>query len=287
MKLQIVSGLSGSGKTIALQVLEDLDYYCIDNLPMELLSELVNKSLKNRLYLDKVAIGIDARTLGSDLFNFSDIIKKIDEHGIEYNVLFLHAQTPILLKRFSETRRKHPLTNKLTSLEEAIEQERVILDSIRGAADQQIDTSSINVHELRDKIKHMISLDNQPVMALQFVSFGFKHGLPDEMDLMFDMRCLPNPHWEPALRPLTGKDAAVAKFLDKHESCDDMFDDIRHYVEKWLPCFEENNRNYLTIAIGCTGGQHRSVYMVERLTRYFSKKREAVIARHKELSNHS
>ena len=284
MKLQIVSGLSGSGKTIALQVLEDLDYYCIDNLPLELLSELVDKSLKDRLYLDKVAIGIDARTVGSNFSEFHEIIQQIKNNNIDCQVLFLHAQTSVLLKRFSETRRKHPLTNELTSLEEAIERERLILEMIRDESCQQIDTSNSNVHQLRDQIKHLITLNNQPVMALQFLSFGFKHGLPSDMDMMFDMRCLPNPHWETALRPLTGRDKAVADFLDQHESCDEMFADIQQYIEKWLPCFEDNNRNYLTIAIGCTGGHHRSVYMVERLARYFKQQRESVIARHKELS---
>ena len=284
MKLQIVSGLSGSGKTIALQVLEDLDYYCIDNLPLELLSDLVEKSLKDRPYLEKVAIGIDARTLGNDFSEFSEIIHNINDNDIDCDVLFLNAQTNILLKRFSETRRKHPLTNEQTSLEEAIERERLVLEAIRNESSQQIDTSNTNVHQLRDQIKHLITLNNQPVMALQFLSFGFKHGLPGDMDMMFDMRCLPNPHWEPELRPLTGKDKAVADFLDQHKSCDEMFRDIQQYVEKWLPCFEENNRNYLTIAIGCTGGQHRSVYMVERLAHYFEQQRESVIARHKELN---
>ncbi len=284
MKLQIVSGLSGSGKTIALQVLEDLDYYCIDNLPLELLSELVEKSLKNRPYLDKVAIGIDARTLGSNFSEFSTIIQQINSDDINCDVLFLDAKTNILLKRFSETRRKHPLTNEQTSLEEAIERERLVLELIRTESNQQIDTSNTNVHQLRDKVKHFITLNNQPVMALQFLSFGFKHGLPSDMDMMFDMRCLPNPHWEVELRSLTGKDQAVADFLSQHDSCNEMFDDIQRYVEKWLPCFENNNRNYLTIAIGCTGGQHRSVYMVEKLTHYFKKQRESVIARHKELS---
>ncbi len=284
MKLQIVSGLSGSGKTIALQVLEDMDYYCIDNLPLELLSELVDKSLRDRLYIDKVAIGIDARTLGSNFSGFSEIIKQTQDCGIECEILFLHAQTSILLKRFSETRRKHPLTNEQTSLEEAIERERLILNMIQEEASQQIDTSTCNVHQLRDKIKNLVMLNNQPLMALQFLSFGFKHGLPDEVDIMFDMRCLPNPHWEPELRPLTGKDQEVVDFLDQQVSCDEMFADIQQYIEKWLPCFEDNNRNYFTVAIGCTGGQHRSVYMVERLTNYFSQKRSSVIARHKELS---
>ena len=283
MKLQIVSGLSGSGKTIALQVLEDLDYYCIDNLPLELLSELVRKSLKSRRYPAKIAIGVDSRTLGSEFYNFSDIIQEIKDSGIDYNVLFLHASTAVLLKRYSETRRKHPLTDDHTSLEEAIEQERQLLNNFAQEAHQQIDTSSSNIHQLRDRIRQLIDLHNQPVMALQFVSFGFKHGLPDEMDIMFDMRCLPNPHWQPELRALTGKDAAVADFLNQHDSCDQMFDDIRNYIEKWLPCFEANNRSYLTIAIGCTGGQHRSVYMVERLIQYFSATRDSVIARHKEL----
>jgi UPF0042 nucleotide-binding protein len=283
MKLQIVSGLSGSGKTIALQVLEDLDYYCIDNLPLELLSELVEKSLKNWQYLDKVAIGIDARTLGDNFSEFPQIIQQVKDDGIDCHVLFLHAQTSILLKRFSETRRKHPLTNEQTSLEEAIDRERLILSMIRDESNQQIDTSTCNVHQLRDKIKLLDTLNSQPIMALQFLSFGFKHGLPDDMDMMFDMRCLPNPHWEPSLRPLTGKNQPVIDFLDKQESCDEMFNDIQQYIEKWLSCFEDNNRNYLTIAIGCTGGQHRSVYMVERLTQHFKKHRESVIARHKEL----
>lgn len=284
MKLQIVSGLSGSGKTIALQVLEDLDYYCIDNLPLELLSELVEKSLKDRLHIDKIAVGIDARTLGSNFSGFVEILHTIEQLNIECHVLFLHAQTSILLKRFSETRRKHPLTNEQTSLEEAINQERQILAMIENEADQQIDTSNTNVHQLRDQIKDIITLNNQPVMALQFLSFGFKHGLPVDMDMMFDMRCLPNPHWEPELRSFTGKDQAVIDFLDQQESCNEMFADIREYVDKWLSCFEENNRNYLTIAIGCTGGQHRSVYMVEKLANYFKQHRESVIARHKELA---
>jgi UPF0042 nucleotide-binding protein len=283
MKLQIVSGLSGSGKTIALQVYEDLNYYCIDNMPLELLPELVNKSLKNRLYLDKIAVGIDARTLGSEFCDFAQVLEDLKDIGVECDILFLHAKTNILLKRFSETRRKHPLTNKQTSLEEAIEREQLILKMIKDEANQKIDTSSINVHQLRDKIKQSVMLSDQPVMALQFVSFGFKHGIPDEMDLMFDMRCLPNPHWVPELRPLTGKDEPVQKFLSQHDSFDEMFEDICNYLEKWLPCFEENNRSYLTVAIGCTGGQHRSVYMVERLTQYFSGQRDSVIARHKEL----
>ncbi len=283
MILQIVSGLSGSGKTIALQVLEDMDYYCIDNMPLELLPELVEKSLKNRRYLDRIAIGIDARTLGSDFIDFPELIQKIKDNGIECNILYLHAQTAILLKRFSETRRRHPLTNDQTSLEEAIERERLVLDAIKHSASQQIDTSATNVHQLRDKIKLIVSATEQPIMTLQFLSFGFKHGMPDEMDLMFDMRYLPNPHWEPELRPLTGKDKAVADFLDQQEAVNEMFTDIREHIEKWLPCFEDNNRTYLTVAIGCTGGQHRSVYMVERLAQYFSGQRDFVIARHKEL----
>ncbi len=283
MKLQIVSGLSGSGKTIALQVLEDLDYYCIDNLPLELLSELVEKSLQDRLYLDKIAVGIDARTAGNNFAHFSEVLKTIKTMGIEWHVLFLNAETDILLKRFSETRRKHPLSNQKTSLEEAIDKERLILSMIQDEADQYIDTSNTNVHQLRDKIKNIITLNNQPIMALQFLSFGFKHGKPEDMDIMFDLRCLPNPHWHPELRVLTGKDQAVVDFLNQQDSVNEMFDDIQQYITKWLSCFEENNRNYLTIAIGCTGGQHRSVYMVERLTQFFQQQREAVIARHKEL----
>ena len=284
MKLQIVSGLSGSGKTIALQVLEDLGYYCIDNLPLELLSELVEKSLSKRVDSDKIAVGIDARTAGNNFSNFSDILQTIQQKNIQYDVLFLSAKTPILLKRFSETRRKHPLSNTHTSLEEAIIHEKCLLQGIQQEANQKIDTSVSNSHQLRHNIKQLVTLNNQPIMALQFLSFGFKHGLPDDMDLMFDMRCLPNPHWEPHLRALTGKDSAVIEFLDQQGECHDMFNDIKDYIQKWLPCYEQNNRNYLTIAIGCTGGQHRSVYMVEKLAHEFKQQREAVIARHKEQS---
>ncbi len=283
MKLHIISGLSGSGKTIALQVLEDLDYYCIDNLPLELLSELVDKCLNKQCNIENIAVGIDARTAGNSFANFSEILHKIKQIDIELHVLFLHAQTDILLKRFSETRRKHPLSNDKMCLEEAINKERLILSMIQDKADQQFDTSNTNVHQLRDNIKNMVMLNAQPIMALQFLSFGFKHGLPDDMDMMFDMRCLPNPHWVPELRSLTGQDKAVADFLDQQESCIDMYNDIKHYIEKWLTCFENNNRNYLTIAIGCTGGQHRSVYMVEKLSNYFKQQREAVISRHKEM----
>jgi len=285
MKLQIISGLSGSGKTIALQVLEDMDYYCIDNLPLELFSELLEKSLKDRLYIDRVAIGIDARTIRSEMSGFKQMIAKLEASGIECSVLYLHAKTNILLKRFSETRRKHPLTNEQTSLAEAIEKEQLILTEIQAEAQHNIDTSNTNVHQLRDKIKLIISITEQPIMSLQFLSFGFKHGLPNEMDIMFDLRCLPNPHWEPELRQLTGQDSAVINFLDQQASCNTMFTDIKHYIEKWIPCFEENNRTYLTVAIGCTGGQHRSVYMVECLKNYFSQQRESVIARHKEFFN--
>jgi UPF0042 nucleotide-binding protein len=283
MKFQIVSGLSGSGKTTALHVLEDMDYYCIDNLPLELLDELVVKSLKDRLYIDKIAVGIDARTIARDFSDFSEVMRKINTIGIECDVLYLYAQTGILKKRFSETRRKHPLTNEQTSLEEAIDRERVILAGIENVSNQKIDTSNINVHQLKDKIKNLIKINDQPIMALQFLSFGFKHGLPDEVDLMFDMRCLPNPYWEPALRALTGQDKAVADFIEQQPVSHEMFEDIRQFIEKWLVKYEQDNRNYFTVAIGCTGGQHRSVYMVERLAKHFSRKREAVIARHKEL----
>jgi len=285
MKLHIISGLSGSGKTIALQVLEDLNYYCIDNLPLELLSELVDKCLNKQCGygIDKMAVGIDARTAGNSFANFADIVERIKQSSIELHIIFLHAETDILLKRFSETRRKHPLSGDNISLEEAINKEKLLLSMIQNEAEQQIDTSTTNVHQLRDNIKNTITLNNQPIMALQFLSFGFKHGMPDDMDMMFDMRCLPNPHWVPELRSLTGQDQAVADFLAQQESCTDMYNDIKHYINKWLSCFESNNRNYLTIAIGCTGGQHRSVYMVERLASYFKQQREAVIARHKEL----
>lgn len=283
MKLQIVSGLSGSGKTIALHVLEDLGYYCIDNLPLELLGSFV-KTIQQQQYIEAIAVGIDARTLGCNFNIFAQQLQEFKTHGCECNVLFLEADTRVLLKRFSETRRRHPLSKEGATLEEAIDSERELLSPIANEADLTLDTSNTNIHQLREKIRQYVHMSDTSIMTLQIVSFGFKNGLPDEMDLLFDMRCLPNPHWEPTLRSLTGKDKAVADFLEQQALTHKMFNDIKSFLETWMPYFEQENRNYLTVAIGCTGGQHRSVYMAERLNNYFRKKRGSVLVRHKELA---
>jgi len=278
MQLILISGLSGSGKSIALNVLEDGGYYCVDNLPASLLPDTV--AFLEKSGNDHVAISIDVRS-GETLNQLPHHIADLKQKGVDLRVLFLEAQTDALVKRFSETRRRHPLSTGERSLTECIQMERELLDGI-GALSHRIDTSELSPNTLRAWIKDIIALDRSR-LTLLFQSFGFKHGIPLDADLVFDIRCLPNPHYDPLLRPLTGKDEPVIAFLDKEPDAQAMLDDIRTYVEKWLPCFIRDNRNYLTVAIGCTGGQHRSVYFSERLTAYF-RNRQQVLVRHRELS---
>ena len=286
MKLIIISGLSGSGKSIALNVLEDLNYYCIDNLPTGMLSSLADEILnsKDNTY-ESFAVGIDARNLAAELENFPHTIKALKERELDCETFFLEAEENTLIKRFSETRRKHPLTNNNISLNEAIRQERLLLSPVRNYADLCIDTTQTTIHQLRDLVKQrVVSTDNHQTMSLLFESFGFKHGIPTNADFVFDVRCLPNPHWEPALRNKTGSDPEVIEYLEKSEEVDKLSLDIVQFLDNWLNKFETDNRNYMTIAIGCTGGQHRSVYMVEKLAQLFNKKRNGIITRHRELS---
>jgi len=282
MRLYIVSGVSGSGKSTALHVFEDLEYYCIDNLPVALLLAFAEQCT-NKVFPQNAAIGIDARNVHEDIQRFPEILEKLKSLGIKCELLFFNADNNILIKRFSETRRKHPLTQDGVTLAEAIENERALLDPISNCADLIVDTSHYNIYQLRDMVKNRVADKPSETLSIQFLSFGFKHGVPGDADFVFDTRCLPNPYWESSLRKLSGLDADVITFLEKQPLVKKMFDDISNFIQSWLPQYEAGNRSYLTIAIGCTGGQHRSVYLVERLSKYFTKTKKNVTTRHREL----
>lgn len=284
MKLIIVSGRSGSGKSTALNVLEDLGFYCIDNLPASLLHELGKQSTHSEdQRLSKVAVSIDARNLPSGIENFSRIIDDYRQQGSEVDVLYLDAKNDTLLKRFHATRRKHPLSNTSRSLKEAIEQERHILGPISDHSDLIIDTSELSLYELRDLVKLRVAGRKSQHMALLFQSFGFKHGVPSDADFVFDVRCLPNPYWDPSLRKFTGLDQPVIDFLASQPEPAEMASDIIKFLSSWIPRFRDSNRSYMTIAIGCTGGQHRSVYLCELVGRHFATDDDNVQIRHKEI----
>lgn len=285
MKLIIVSGLSGSGKTVALHVLEDLKYYCIDNLPIGMLPSLADEIVRaNQHGVQWFAVGIDARNLSGELINFPDALKALSDAGIECEIYFLEADDLTLLKRFSETRRKHPLSNDEVPLNEAIIQERQLLEPVSSRADLRIDTSMTNIHQLRDIIRNRVQSAAKSRLSIQFQSFGFKHGIPVDADFVFDIRCIPNPHWVTELRHLSGLDKAVVDYLERHDDVHRMYEDIKQFIENWIDYFEADNRSYMTIAIGCTGGHHRSIYMVERLAEYFRRQRSGILTRHRELT---
>lgn len=286
MKLVVISGASGSGKTTALHVLEDLDYYCIDNLPVGLLPDFAEKmrALPGGLG-ERVAVGIDARNPAMDLHHFPQIIEQLRANGVNCQTLYLDADDAILLKRFSETRRKHPLSGDQRPLADAIRDERLLLAPIADLADLHTDTSHSNIHQLRDLIRSRIEAQQQSTLSILFLSFGFKHGVPMDADYMFDARCLPNPHWEAPLRALTGRDEPVAEFLHGQELVEQFTEQVGDFLRNWIPHFEADNRNYLTIAIGCTGGQHRSVYLAERLGQEFQHDYANVLIRHRELAD--
>jgi len=278
MQLFLISGLSGSGKSVALNVLEDSGYYCVDNLPAELLHVLTN-NLK-LAGVKKVAVSVDARS-GNSFLLLPQYIEKLKQQGIDVHVLFLDAKTETLVKRFSETRRLHPLNDGARTLPECVALERELLADIANIG-HHIDTSELNANALRAWIKQFITLDRAR-LTLLFESFGFKNGLPLDADLVYDVRCLPNPHYDPVLRPLTGRDQPVIDFLEGTPIVQKMYADIRDFVETWLPGFVADNRSYLTVAIGCTGGQHRSVYLAEKLAQHF-KAQQQVLLRHRELA---
>ena len=285
MRIIIVSGLSGSGKTIALQTLEDLECYCVDNLPFKLIGPLTQQILAASAALPPtVAIGVDARNFFDELSQFPTMLAELRGSGLPVQVVFLQADEEILLKRYSETRRRHPLDLGNMSLREAIRHERRLLGPVVACADLIIDTSDTNLYQLRELIRARVHDTPDEAMSLLIESFGFKNGVPSDADFMFDVRCLPNPHWEPLLRPLTGRDAPVAEFLNRHAEVTAMVEDLRRFLQVWLPRFEASDRSYLTVAIGCTGGQHRSVFIAEALGRHFSATRRHVMVRHRELN---
>jgi UPF0042 nucleotide-binding protein len=277
MQLVIVTGLSGSGKSIALKALEDSDYYCVDNLPATLLPDTA-QHLGN-VGQARIAVSIDTRS--STLEALPGIICDLRDSEIDVQVLFLESSAETLVKRFSETRRRHPLSNASITLAESIRLEREMLEPL-GDLGHRIDTSDLSPNALRSWVKDFIALDHEG-LTLLFTSFGFKHGIPLDADFVFDVRCLPNPNYDPVLKPLTGRDQPVVAFLESQPLAQAMYEDIQQFVEKWLPCFMRDNRSYLTVAVGCTGGQHRSVYFTERLTQHFRNLQHHVLVRHREL----
>ncbi|OAI09790.1 RNase adaptor protein RapZ [Methylomonas koyamae] len=284
MKLVIVSGLSGSGKSIALDTLEDCGYYCIDNLPVALLADFVDHvMLKNQATYSKTAIGIDARNRSDNLAGFPDSLASIRSKGIDCELVYMEADENIILKRYSETRRRHPLSTESRPLREALEIEREMLRPLALRADIVIDTSYTHYHQLRDLLKNRLGEKGKNSLSILFQSFGFKYGIPLDADFVFDARSLPNPYWAPELRGLTGKNPAVVDFLQNDPTVKEFLHDIGYFIGRWAPRFESDNRSYLTIAIGCTGGQHRSVYLVEALSKHFQTITSNVIVRHREL----
>ena len=277
MQLFLISGLSGSGKSIALKVLEDSAYYCVDNLPVEILPALMTQ-LDQSGY-KRIAVSIDVRS-GSSVKQLPQQIAQLKLQGIDVHLLFLEAQTDTLVKRYSESRRRHPLSDDKLTLPECVQRERELLADIASIG-HHIDTSDLRANALQAWIKDFIKVDRAN-LTLLFQSFGFKHGIPLDADLVFDVRCLPNPHYDPLLQHLTGQDQAVIEFLQNTPDVQKMFNDISKFVADWLPSFIADNRSYLTVAIGCTGGQHRSVYLAEKLAHHFESQQQ-VLLRHREL----
>ena len=287
MRLIIVSGLSGSGKSVALDALEDMGFYCIDNVPAALLEGLISQTIEARdaLY-DNMAVGVDARNRAADLQSLPDLLSSLEERGVTCEVLFLHAEDQVLLERYRETRRRHPLRTQTMSLQDAISEERDLLGPIIYSAGLVIDTTQTSIHELRETLRSRLGND-QRQLSIQIESFGFKHGVPYDADFVFDVRCLPNPYWDPELRSKNGKDSDIVDFLGKSDITDRMYNDILVFLNNRIPEYTEHNRNYLTVAIGCTGGQHRSVYLAERIAAELRKSHEGVLVRHNQLRKES
>lgn len=284
VRLAVVSGLSGSGKTVALRTLEDLGFYCIDNLPPSMLKSLAEHATgSGETRFPRLAVGIDARTASGDPDELPRAFSHLAELGLPPFLLFLDARDEVLLKRFSETRRRHPLGCEGISLSDAIARERVVLKPVRQIADAEIDTSELNVYQLRRRILEALGLSASGV-SLLFESFAFKRGVPSEADFVFDARALPNPHWEPRLRPLSGRDAGVREYFEARPEVAEFVDDVERFLRRWLPRFDPTERSYLTVAIGCTGGRHRSVYIVERLQERFRSLGGEVLCFHRELA---
>jgi UPF0042 nucleotide-binding protein len=284
MRLVIISGVSGSGKSVALHFLEDLGFYCIDNIPVALLRSFVDEIVtRNDPAFANVGIGLDARSRPSDIAAVPALVQRLRADGISSEVIFLQTDNKVLLSRFSETRRKHPLTDKDTSLEEAITKERELLAPIINTAELVIDTTSMTVYELREQIRERVAPRTPGSVSILIESFGYKNGLPPNADFVFDVRCLPNPYWELSLRRLNGKDAPVKAFLDAAPAVQEMIEDIVEFLHKWIPRYQDSQRSYLTVAIGCTGGMHRSVYVAEAVASRLGGTAHAIRTHHNEL----
>ena len=279
MEVIIISGLSGSGKSIALNALEDNDFYCIDNLPVTLLSN-ISQHL-NHEHQDKVAISVDIRSINIE--KLPHVIKEIESLSIKTRLIYLESSTESIVRRFGETRRRHPLANEKLSLADTIEKERVMLAPLAEIG-YKIDTSNMSVNALKKTLNELIQL-KEDHLALQFSSFGYKFGIPLDADFMFDVRCLPNPHYESDLKDLTGIDKPVADFFQNYKEVDKMYQDINHFVSEWLTAFKNDQRHSLHIAIGCTGGKHRSVYIANKLFTHFSNPKSQVIIRHRDINH--
>jgi len=285
MRLVIVSGLSGSGKSVALAMLEDLEFYCVDNIPAGLLPVFIAYTVRtSEPAYRNTAVGVDARNRPEDLADVPRLVAELRRSGIGCEMLFLRADNDTLIKRFSETRRRHPLSRAGLGLQEALEQEQRLLAPVANAADLAVDTSRLSVHELRELIRERV-VERKAGPSLLFQSFAYRHGVPDDADFVFDARALPNPFWEPALRDCTGRDEAVAQFMARHDEAAQFLADITSLLERWLPSLVRSNRSYLTIAVGCTGGQHRSVYLAERLAAHFDGRYGRALIRHRDLAS--
>ena len=284
MRLVIISGVSGSGKSVALHVLEDLGFYCIDNIPVPLLKPFIDEIVwRKDPAFESVGIGLDARSRPSDLAEVPTLVQNLRDGGLAVEIIFLQADNKVLLSRFSETRRKHPLSDENTSLEEAIAKERALLSPIINSAELVIDTTRMSVYALREQIRERVAPRAPGALSIMIESFGYKNGLPANADFVFDVRCLPNPYWEPQLRPLSGKDAPVRAFLDSAPTVQRMVDDIVAFLEEWIPRYQDFQRSYLTVAIGCTGGMHRSVYVAEAVAKRLAGKHKNIRSHHNEV----
>ncbi len=284
MRLVIVSGLSGSGKSVALNMLEDLGWYCIDNIPAGLLNAFVSHAVRrpDPIY-ERSAVGLDARNEPDEIAGIPQTVRELRRSGIECEIIYLHADEGMLLRRYGETRRRHPLVRDGVDLKGAIAAELKLLEPITNSADLVVDTTRTSVHELRELMRARVEQRRSRRLSIMFQSFGFKNGIPSGADFVFDARTLPNPYWVPELQPLNGRDAAVIQFLEAEPAVKALLEDIIAFIERRIPLYVENNRGYLTVAVGCTGGQHRSVYLVERLAAYFAARYPSVVARHDSL----
>ena len=285
MHIIVISGLSGAGKSVALHMLEDLGYYCIDNMPAALLKPFVSHTVRSaEASYQRTAIGLDARNTPQEVATVPALLDELKRSGIHCEVVYLQAANEELLRRYAETRRKHPLSSEQRGLPEAIQLERELLAPIALAADRIIDTSRMGLHDLRHLVHRTVGHEADGALMLTFESFGFKRGIPGDADFVFDVRTLPNPYWEPALRHLTGLDQPVIEYLEGHAAVQRLIDDIESFISRRISDYQATSRGYLTVAVGCTGGRHRSVYIVEQLLTRFTSRFPQAIARHNSLA---